>query len=145
MEPTPATGATAIDCGQPFALPAEGPLALAGEFPAEVASGQPTVSGTVEVLSTQELRGVAPPGADVFLVRDGRVVTTPLPQDAIGVVWAVGAGETKSLPGEVALASCDSGEPLEPGVYQVYVRLMVIPDSGGSVESFGGPWPLEVL
>jgi hypothetical protein len=80
----------------------------------------------------------------VFLVRDGRVVTAPLPQDAVGIVWMVAAGQTTGMPGEAALTSCDTGEPLEPGVYEVYARFTVIPDEGGSVESFGGPWPLEV-
>lgn len=144
MEPAPASAVTAVDCGQPFALPAEGPVTLTGQFPTEVAAGAQMLSGSVEATSAQEMRGVTQPGADVFLVRDGRVVTTPLPQDAMGILWAVAAGGAKSLPAEGALASCDSGEPLEPGSYEVYVRLMVIPDDGGGVESFGGPWPLEV-
>jgi hypothetical protein len=144
MEPAPTSTAARVECGQPFALPAAGPMTLTGQFPAEVAAGEPMLSGTVEATSLQELRGVTQPGADVFLVRDGRIVTTPLPQDAMGIIWSVAAGEAKSLPAEGALAACDSGEPLQPGAYEVYARLMVIPDDGGSLEAFGGPWPLEV-
>jgi hypothetical protein len=144
MEPDPVSATARVDCGQPFALPAAGALTLTGQFPAEVAAGEPMLSGTVEATSSEVLRGVTQPGADVFLVRDGRVVTTPLAQDAMGILWSVAAGEARSLPAEGALAACDSGEPLEPGAYEVYARLMVIPDDGGSVEAFGGPWPLEV-
>ncbi len=144
MEPEPVSATTAVDCGQPFSLPPGGALALTGQFPAEVPAGEQILSGTVEAVSSQELHGVTPPGADVFLVRDGRVVTTPLPQDAMGILWAVAAGQSKSLPAEASLASCDTGEPLTPGSYELYARLTVIPDEGGSVESFGGPWELEV-
>jgi hypothetical protein len=144
MEPAPASGTTPVDCGQAFSLPAGGALALTGRFPAEVPAGEQILSGTVEAVSSQQLRGVAPPGADVFLVRDGHVVSIPLPQDAMGILWAVAAGEPKSLPAEASLVSCDTGEPLASGSYELYVRMTVIPDDGGSVESFGGPWPLEV-
>jgi hypothetical protein len=144
MESAPVPDRTAIDCGQPFERPREGVLGLTGQFPAQVAAGQQTLSGSVEATSSQEMRGITQPGADVFLVRDGRVVTTPLPQDAVGIMWAVAAGEAKSVPAEAGLASCETGEPLEPGAYELYARVMVIPDDGGSVESFGGPWPVEV-
>jgi hypothetical protein len=61
-----------------------------------------------------------------------------------GAVTDRTAGEAKSVPAEAGLASCETGEPLEPGTYELYARVMVIPDDGGSVESFGGPWPVEV-
>jgi len=144
MEPAPTAGTTTVDCGQPFTLPPESELALTGQFPAEVSASEQTLSGTVEARASRELRGVTLPGADVFLVRNGRVVSTPLPQDTVGILWAVPAGESKSLPADAALTACDSGEPLEPGSYELYARLMVVPDDGGSVEAFGGPWPLEV-
>src|SRR5215212_9549849 len=38
------------------------------------------------------------------------------------------AGEAKSVPAEAGLASCETGEPLEPGAYELYARVMVIPD-----------------
>jgi hypothetical protein len=144
MEPSPTPGITAIECGQPFQAPTEGVLALAGQFPADVSAGQETLSGSVEVTSQQELQGLTPPGADAFLVSDGRVVTIPLPQDAVGMLFSVAPGETISAPAEAVLVSCDSGDPLAPGTYELYARLVVIPDGGGSVESFGGPWPLQV-
>jgi hypothetical protein len=144
MELSPASGMTSVECGQPFRPPSGGVLAVDGRFPARAAAAEDLLSGTVEVTGQAGLKGVAQPGADVFLVQEGRVVAMPLPQDAVGMLWATAPGETKSLPGEVALTSCDSGEPLAAGTYEVYARVMIIPDDGGGAESFGGPWPLEV-
>jgi hypothetical protein len=41
--------------------------------------------------------------------------------------------------------SCSpGGGSVGPGAYELYVRVVVIPDDGMAVESFGGPWPLDV-
>ncbi len=144
MDSAPTSDITTVECGQPFQRPTEGVLALAGQFPAHVPVGQETLSGTVQVTTQQALQGVASPSADVFLIRDGHVIAVPTPKDAVGMLISLAPGETTSLPAEAVLVSCESGEPLGPGTYELYARLQVIPDDGSNVESFGGPWPLQV-
>ncbi len=143
----PPTGTTAIECGQPFRPPTGGPLALTARFPttASLAEGR-VVTGTVEATSQVAVRGVVTPRADVFLVGDGRVTTVPTPQDAVGVRWSLAAGQVERLPADLTLAACgeDAG-PVPPGTYQLYARVVLTPDDGAAgVESFGGPWPIEV-
>jgi hypothetical protein len=139
-------GPDEVACGRPFELPAAGGLRLVAQFPEHVAAGQPTLSGTVEVTSEEGVRGVAAAAADVFLVRDGRVVTTPLAQDAIGIRCDLAAGETASLAGLALLTSCEpDGGPVPPDVYELYVRVVLIPDDEITPQAFfGGPWPLRV-
>jgi len=91
------------------------------------------------------VRGVTAPGADVFLVRGDEIVTTPIAQDAVGVVWESAAGETRSMPAVASLVSCGpEGGPLRAGSYEVYARVTVTADDGTSRRGFGGPWPLRL-
>jgi hypothetical protein len=116
---------------------------LVARFPESVQSGQPAVSGRVEVTSREAIRGVAAAAADVFLVRDDQVVALPMPQDAIGVRWDLAAGETRSVPALASLVSCEShGGPLAPGRYALYARMVLTPDDGAAEHAFGGPWRL---
>ena len=134
-----------LRCGRPFVLPAPGGLRLVVRFPESVPAGRQTLSGMVEVTSRKATRGVAPPAADVFLVRDDKVVATPLAQDAIGVRWELAAGETRTMPALASLVSCEQdGEPLRPGDYELYARVVVIADDGAAQRAFGGPWRLRV-
>ncbi len=134
-----------VRCGRPFHLPAAGGLRVVARFPESVQAGQPAVSGTVEVISREPMRGVAAPAADVFLVRDDQVVAMPMPQDAMGVRWELAAGETRSVPAVASLASCEShGEPVPPGRYELYARVVLTPDDGPARRAFGGPWRLDV-
>jgi hypothetical protein len=145
VDTTPVTSVTTLTCGSSFRRPADSALTLTGRFPATVRAADRVVAGTVEATSHSALRGVVAPGADVFLVRDGRVTTVPMAQDAMGVRWELDAGTTKRLPADATLLSCDpSGRPVAPGTYELYARVLVVPDDGPAVESFGGPWPLEV-
>jgi hypothetical protein len=142
-----------------------GPLDLTGRFPAVAPAGAQVVSGVVEVTSRVPVRGVVLPQAEMFLVRDGRVATVPVLQDAMGVRLELAAGRVERLPGKATLVSCEPGAgPVSPGTYQLYARVVLTPDGGGpdggasdgggpdggasdggaSMESFGGPWPLEV-
>ena len=143
---TPTAGSTALACGQPFRPPAgTGPLTVHGRFPASVPAGSGLVTGLVEVTSRVAARGVVAPHAQAFLVRDGRVASVPVPQDALGLRWELTPGTVERLPGEAALVSCEpGGHPLPAGTYQLYARVLFIPDDGTGLESFGGPWPLEV-
>lgn len=129
-----------VRCGRPFRLPEPGALRLVARFPESAGAGEQTVSGTVEVTSREALRGVAAAAADAFLVRDGRVVTTPLPQDAVGVRWELAAGETRTMPAVTSLRPCEpQGGLLAPGDYELYVRVVVTPE-----EAFGGPSRLRL-
>ena len=135
MKPEPGE----VRCGRPFQLPVAGGLRLVARFPESVHAGQQTVSGTVEVTSREAMRGVAAPAADVFLVRDDRVVATPMAQDAIGVRWELAAGETRSVPALASLVSCEShGGPLPPGRYELYAR--VVRDPGRRALHAGVRW-----
>ena len=101
--------------------------------------------GTVEVTAEKAVQGVAAAAADAFLVRDGRVVTTPLPQDAVGVRWDLAAGERKSVPAVASLLSCEQGgKPLAAGDYELYAQFVLTPDDEAPTTSYGGPWPLTV-
>lgn len=134
-----------VACGRPFKLPASGGLRFSGRFADSVPVGQQTLRGTVNVTSRQAVRGVAAPAADAFLVRDGRVVTTPLAQDAIGVRWDLAAGETKSVTATASLVSCEpEGGPLPPALYELYARVVLTADDGAAQRAYGGPWPLRV-
>jgi hypothetical protein len=134
-----------VRCGQAFQLPAGGGVRLVARFPDSVPAGQPAVGGRVEVTSREAMRGVAAPAADAFLVRDDRVVALPMPQDAIGVRWDLAPGEIRTVPAVASLTSCEShGEPLPPGRYELYARLVLTPDDGAAQRLFGGPWGLEV-
>src|SRR5262249_16519524 len=86
VNPASDGGITALGCGRPFRMPAgAGLLALTGRFPAVAPAGAQVVSGAVEVTSGVPTRGVVLPQAEVFLVRDGRVATVPVLQDALGL------------------------------------------------------------
>jgi len=143
----PAAGSmTALGCGRPFRVPAgAGPLTLTGRFPAAAPAGAQVVGGVVEVASRVPVRGVVLPQAEVFLVRDGRVATMPVLQDALGLRLELAPDRAERLTGEATLMSCQPGAgPVPPGSYQLYARVVFTPDDGASVESFGGPWPLQV-
>jgi hypothetical protein len=134
-----------VRCGRPIDLPAPGRLRLVGRFPESVPAGQQTVGGIVEVTSRDAVRGVAAPAADVFLVRDDQVVTTPMAQDAIGVRWELAAGETRRMPAMASLVSCEpDGGPLPPGRYELYARVVLTPYDGPAQTAFGGPWRLRL-
>lgn len=134
-----------VVCGRPFQLPSSGELRLTGRFAKRVPASEQTVSGTVEVTSENAVRGVAAAAADAFLVRAGRVVTTPLPQDAMGVRWELAADAKKSVPAIASLLSCEqSGKPLAPGDYELYAQFVLTPDDGAPTTAYGGPWPLTV-
>jgi hypothetical protein len=134
-----------VRCGRPFRLPDPVALRLIARFPERVPAGQQTLSGEVDVTSREAMRGVTAAAADVFLIRDDRVVTTPVAQDALGVRWEPAAGESRTVPALASLVSCDpKGGPLPPGEYELYARLVVTPDDGPAQQAYGGPWRLRV-
>ncbi|HEU4544751.1 MAG TPA: hypothetical protein VFR88_00515 [Microlunatus sp.] len=125
--------------------PAE--LGLTARFPASVDAGMQPVPGTVEVVSRSgSVNGVTTPAADAFLVRDGIIVTEPLPQDSVGRRLQLEAGESVTLPAQVSLLTCDDGDPgdavLPAGRYDLYVRVVLNHDDGTASESIGDPRPL---
>ena len=141
---------TALECGSPFRPPSGAGLTLTGRFPTVVSSSERVVAGTVEFAGENEVvRGVVTPLADVFLVRNGRIATLPLPQDLVGMRLELAPGEVERLPAQGTLSPCDQGGgsadgSLPPGTYELYVRVLLNHDDGSSLEAIGGPWPLEV-
>jgi len=149
VDRAPSTARSPLECGRPFRRPSGGELSLTGRFPGVVHASERAVSGTVEVAGANEgLRGVVTPNADVFLVRDGRIATLPLPQDLVGMRLELDPGKVESLAAQATLLPCEggsaAGESLPPGTYELYVRVVLNHDDGSSVESVGGPWQLEV-
>jgi len=133
-----------LTCGQPW-RPGTSEFEVTGAFPASVAAGTELVRGTVKVTTHRAVRGEAGPGAEIFVVREGLIVATPLPMDAMAMRWELAAGQSRTLPGAVILVSCaPSGGPLPPGDYQLFARVVFRPGTGKTVSSFGGPWSLQV-
>ena len=138
---------TAIECGRSFEPPPPGELTLTGRFPAVVSATEQVLSGSVELATANQMvDGVVIPGADLFLVRHGRIVTLPQPQDLIGRRLVLGPGQVETLPAHATLAACESAEAvaLPRGEYALYARVMLNHDDGSGSEVFGGPWPLEL-
>ncbi|GAA2601110.1 hypothetical protein GCM10010435_95610 [Winogradskya consettensis] len=131
-------------CGEPWQFN-PGDLTVTATFPTGAPAGPQPVAGEVEVTSRAAVRGVAGPAADVFVVRDGLIVTMPMAQDAVGVRWELAAGQARTLPAQLVPLSCaPGGEALPPGSYQLYARVVLIPDDGTPQTSYGGPWPFEI-
>ena len=136
-----------LGCGARFEAPPPAELGLTARFPASVVSGKQPVPGTVEVVSrTGSVSGVITPAADAFLVRDGIIVSEPLPQDLVGRRLQLQAGESVTLPAQVSLLTCDDQDPgetvLPAGRYDLYVRVVLNHDDGTASESIGAPLPL---
>ncbi|ROO50991.1 hypothetical protein EDC02_5854 [Micromonospora sp. Llam0] len=146
MNPAPTNSTDRLGCGQPFETPGDGVLTVDGRFPSTASGTDRAVTGTVEVTSRRAVRGVVSPGAEVFLVRQGAVAAVPTAQDLIGVQWDLAAGDVERLPGDVPLVSCEpAGGPVPAGDYELYARVVIVPDGGTDrLVSFGGPWPLRV-
>ena len=140
---SPSSGA--LECGAPFEPTKRGVLTVTATFPAAVSAEEQLVSGTVAVAATgREARGVVTPLADAFLVREGRIVTLPMPQDAVGQELDLTDGKREELPASATLVPCSGGHALAAGTYDLYVRVILNHDDGSRSESLGGPWPLEV-
>jgi hypothetical protein len=137
---------TSLDCGVPIDVlqsTATG-LAMTGQFPPGAdRSGDVTLTGSVTVTGTG-VTGVASPDADVYVVQAGMVVSTPGPKDSVGqqVDFGAAAGATFTAPGSIA--SCDSGETLPAGSYDIYAAVVVNQADGSVVIATGGPWPLAI-
>jgi hypothetical protein len=137
---------TSLDCGVPIDVlqsSATG-LAMTGQFPPGAdRSGDGTLTGSVTVTGTG-VTGVASPDADVYVVQAGMVVSTPGPKDSVGQQVDLGsaAGATFAAPGSIA--SCDSGEPLPAGSYDIYAAVLVNQADGSVGVAAGGPWPLGI-
>jgi hypothetical protein len=146
MDRIPGASPTPLECGGPFRLPATRPLlTVSGQFPARTPAKDGSVSSQVNVTAGGAVRGVMAPSADGFLVRDGRIVTLPAPQDLMGVRLTLAPGTVRRLPALVTLEPCAAGTAaLPPGPYELYVRVVVNRDDGSALESFGGPWAIEV-
>lgn len=140
------TDSHALECGAPVPPTPDRVLEVTGDFPAAVEAGAQLLSGTVAITARQPAaaRGVVTPQADVFLVRDGRVATLPLPRDSVGRQVDLSDGGVETLSAYGALVPCGGGDALPIGAYEVHVLVVLNHDDGSRTESLGGPWPLTV-
>ncbi len=137
-------GHTELVCGARFAPTTGGALTLTCDFPPVVDARGQVVGVSVAVLADgPRAHGVTTAQAEVFLVREGRTVTLPAPQDSVGQVLDLAAGRTARMPAVATLVPC-SGGVLGPGTYDLYVRVVLNLEDGTPSDSFGGPWPMVV-
>ena len=129
-----------LECGAPFKQATSGPLTMNGDFPTRVSATEHMVTGTVSVISAMsEARGVVTHQAEAFLVRDGRIVTLPMPQDSIGQRLDLTDDKVAQLPAAATLVPC-AGGALAMGSYDLWVRVVLNYDDGSRADSLGGPW-----
>lgn len=88
--------------------------------------------------------------ADVTVVQQGVVVATPAPVRDSAVPVKLEPGQTYRYKSTVSLRQCGSpsaytGQPLEPGSYELYANQRFSPTDGGpDIEAQGGPWSVEL-
>ncbi len=137
-------GPASLECGAPFEPTTGGALMMTSRFPTAVSANEQMVTGSVAVAAKQgAARGVVTPQAEAFLVRDGRIVTLPMPQDSVGQRLDLTDGKVEQMPAAATLVAC-SGGALARGTYDLYVRVVLNHEDGSRTDSLGGPWPLEV-
>lgn len=148
--------ARAVACGEHVEARPRGsgtPLEVSGSFPTEVASSPDRVRGTVTLtnLGRSRFRGTTAATPDVFLVRDGIVVTVPVAVRDVGAALDLAPGATQSFEAIASLMSCNLQSAttisLPPGNYEIYTIQNVVPDSSPlqPIALQGGPWVLTVL
>lgn len=123
-------------------------LALTGAFPPRVGrGGDATFAGTVTVTVTgPRVTGVTSPEADVYVARDGEIVSTALPKDAIGRPFDLDSGTSMVFTARGTVRPCAAGigDSLPVGRYDVFAVVVVNRDHGPAIVATGGPWPIEV-
>ncbi len=130
----------------------DAPLTLTPHFPEPVArGGDGLLRGTVTVTNRSDAALSATTSAqpDLVLLRDGRVVTLPIGQRAVGVRVDLEPGASRDFEAAASLRSCESGpypagNPLPAGTYQLVASQTFVaspaPDGSGAVVARGGPW-----
>jgi hypothetical protein len=130
-----------VGCGE--SIGASGPVKMTGEFPATTTPDQFT--GKVIILAgTAKISGVSTPGADVYLARDGKIVSVPLPKDLVGRQVDIEPGGSTAFDAPGSARDCATDGQLTPGRYEIYARIVLTSADGSSMEATGGPWPLAV-
>ena len=126
------------------ALRSTGSLTLAGEFPTSASRSATTVEGTVTVTNTgAPMQGDTSPLADVFVVREGRIVATPAPKDLIAQPFDLTTDAEARFPATADLHACAGGGPLPPGTYELYAVVSVV-QGVNTVHATGGPYRLDI-
>ncbi len=141
----PSPTSASLECGARFDPPTAGELTVTARFPTTASAAEQMVNGTVAVVARRSAaRGVVTPQAEAFLVREGRIVTLPVPQDSVGRSLNLTEGRVEQMPAMATLVPCSGGDVLATGSYDLYVRVVLNHDDGTRSDSLGGPWPLEV-
>ena len=144
IEPTDPAG-----CGAMFRERASGRrMTLTGSFPERVsASRRSTFDGTVTIANPGDQRLEALPASqpDVYVTQSGRIVATPVPTDAVGLVVDLAPGKARDLsatgqrsplPGRTAAAARALRGARRPPLHHRRRRRARM--------AVGGPWQLEI-
>lgn len=134
-------------CGHPLgALPADARIPVTADFPPRIArAADGFFEGTVSVTNLgRAMSGVTSPGAGVYVLRDGYVVSTPLPQDLVAHSMALEAGASATLPARGSIRSCIDDELLPVGQYGLVAVVVVYLDDGPAVVGASEPWTVHV-
>ena len=126
------------ECGDPTTeSPGPGGPTVSAELPAAVALGT-ELEATLRIdAHGAEILGSA---GTAWVARDGVVVSTSL-----GVAEATLEEGAERHRITASLVSCDTGEPLSPGDYQMYFGQQVMTsESNGWVDVTSGPWPFVI-
>jgi hypothetical protein len=128
------------ECGQRVRVAGDQRLTVSASFPESVSGS--TFDGTVKVTnaSARRVDGLAASQPDVYVMRAGTIVATPLPRDDVGLALDLAPGASREFRTAGRLRHCVDDEPLAPGRYEVQVVLRI----AGAAAAVGGPWPLEV-
>ena len=115
---------------------------VSGAFPERATSDQPAFAATVTITNAtnRRIEGLAASQPDLYLTQHDRIVATPLPQDAIGLVLELAPGAARDFRTQGSLRRCRDQEPLAPGRYELHAVLRF----GNGTVAAGGPWTLVV-
>lgn len=134
------TPAPAGQCGAAFEPPAAGPLRATASFASSAKAADGMLTGEIEVEASGAVKGTTSQSAAGLLVREGKIVSESLIQDAMGVPVDLAPGDKTTVPAAVPLSSCQTpGEPLPAGEYELHVTYVVIGEDGSRVEAHAGP------
>lgn len=117
---------------------------MTGEFPATTTPDQFTGKVTI-IAGTARITGVSTPSADVYLARDGKIVSVPGAKDLLGRQVDIEPGGSAAFDAPGSARDCATDGQLAPGRYEIYARIVLNEADGSAMEATGGPWPVEVV
>lgn len=137
-------------CGARIDIPpTEGPMKLTAAAPVRVSPderGLAQIKFTLVNSSARNIDGIAAASPSVLLSRDGIVVATSGDTPGSGRIIKLIPDQAQELIAAISFKACNSSQPLEPGVYELYAILRFQDRDtdgtriGESIDIKGGPW-----